>query len=60
MAHSANGCYAVLLIIGLLSKPTEQQEGPDLMETLTTFVENGAVFIFKNCYIFMNIAMMVG
>lgn len=29
------------------------------METLTTFLENGTVFIFKNCYIFMNIAMMV-
>lgn len=29
------------------------------METLTTLVENAAVFIFKNCYIFMNIAMMV-
>lgn len=29
------------------------------METLTTLLENGAVFIFKNCYIFMNIAMMI-
>lgn len=48
-------------ITGLLSKtkPTEQNNGPDLMETLTTLVENAAVFIFKNCYIFMNIAMMV-
>lgn len=29
------------------------------METLTTVLENGTIFIFKNCYIFMNIAMMV-
>lgn len=34
-------------------------EGPDLMETLTMLLENGTVFIFKNCYIFMNIAMMI-
>lgn len=42
-----------------MSRSVDETERPDFMEQVTAFLENATTFIFKNCYIFMNVAMMV-